>query len=197
MGFSDVIWRAERIREDCPDTGLSIRGGQCDGQRGEKKSSEQTSRSRAAGKHRGGSPGVYPWWIFPQSWKISRHSTVLYPALHQSPMKPVGSVWSLIQRESSAKPCSPRRCDKWQGATAVLRDDRAVLCIQTAPGALISSDKWKALRNVSCPLKIHQEISLNLNTIWGGLLIPEFSLKIWVLNGWKVHCRKVTKMAWQ
>lgn len=129
--------------------------------------------------------------------KVSRHSAVLYPALHQSPVKPVGSVWSLIQRESSAKPCSPGRCDKWQGAIAVLRDDRAVLCIQTAPGALISSDKWKALRNVSCPLKIHQEISLSLNTIWWGLLIPEFSPKIWVLNGWKVHCRKVIKMAWQ
>lgn len=121
-----------------------------------------------------GAPGSLPWGLQVHGGyslspgKVPRYSTVFYPALHQSQMKPVGSVWPSIQRESRAKPCSlcsPLRCDKWQGATAVLRDDRAVLCIQTAPRGLISSDKRKALRNVSCPLKIHQEISLGSNTI--------------------------------
>lgn len=164
MGFSPTI------REDCPGAGLSVRAGQCDGQRG-----EQNSQSKPPGAGQLGSTGesplgsADPCWISPQSWKSFKALNSFLPC--PSPVKPVGSVCSLIQRESSAKACSlcsPLGCDKWQGAIAVLRDDRAVLCIQTAPGGLISSDKWKALRNVSCPLKIHQEISLSLNTIWWG-----------------------------
>lgn len=167
MGFSPVILRAERIREDCPGAGLSIKAGQCDGQRGEQKSPEQTLE-QAAGQHKGVSPGVCRFVVDILSVLEEFQGIQQFFTLHQSQMKPLGSAWSLIQRESSAKSCSlcsPLRCDKWQGAIAVLRDDRAVLCIQTAPGGLISSDKWKALRNVSCPLKIHQEISLSLNTI--------------------------------
>uniref|UniRef100_A0A8C0VPZ6 Uncharacterized protein n=1 Tax=Cyanistes caeruleus TaxID=156563 RepID=A0A8C0VPZ6_CYACU len=60
--------------------------------------------------------------------KVSRYSTVLYPALHQSQMKPVGSVWSLIQRESSAKPCSLCSSLRLQGcwrSRSLCRDHRS------------------------------------------------------------------------
>lgn len=148
--------------------------------RGESTSPQSKHLEQGTGKHQGDSSGVCRFTVDILSVleKFQVTQQLFYPAVHQSEMEPGGSVWSLIQRENSSKPCrvcSPLGCDKWQGAMAVLRDDRAVLCIQTAPGGFISSDKWKALRNVSCPLKIHQEISLKHNIM--GLLIPEFALK--------------------
>lgn len=88
-----------------------------DGQRGEHKSPEQT----AGAGHRE-APGRLLWGLQIHGGcslspgKVSRYSTgFFYPALHQSEMEPGGSVWSLIQRENSAKPCrvcSPLGCDK-------------------------------------------------------------------------------------
>lgn len=70
MGFSPTILRSERIREDCPGAGLSIKAGQCDGQRGEQNSQSKPPGAGQLGSTRESPLGsADPWWIFPQPWK--------------------------------------------------------------------------------------------------------------------------------
>lgn len=170
MGFSALILKAERIREGPPVAGLPIsctlpflhEACLCEGQRREEKSQSKllvTGQLRRKRKFPLRSAGL--WWGFSQYWDS------LEILSHFLPCPPPGSDeacgFCVVFNSKGKQYLSLAACKVLYDATTDSVQLRALLSwrltvLSFAPrllqGGLISSDKWKALRNVSCPLKI-------------------------------------------